>query len=82
MQSSKLVWGIICIVIGISGFIISANYVLALEALCLGIGILLSGLANNNKDKSKKGKTLSAVGSVFYVLGVLLILYNIFFNTK
>ncbi|MDQ3041826.1 MAG: hypothetical protein M3R11_05530 [Acidobacteriota bacterium] len=60
----------------------SANYMLASEALFLGAGILLYGLANNNKDKSEKGKMLSSMGSVFYVLGAILIFYNTFFHTK
>jgi hypothetical protein len=74
--------GIICVLIGISGFVLSIRYVLALEAMFLGLGILLYGLANNNKDKSERGKMLTSVGSVFYVLGVLLIFYNLFFNSK
>ena len=72
--------GIICILIGASGFILSIRYLLALEALFLGIGVLLYGLANNNKDQSKRGKMLSNIGSVFYVLGAILIFYNTFFN--
>ncbi len=74
--------GIICILIGTSGFIRSASYALSLEALFLGMGILLYGLSNNNKDKSAKGKTLTGIGSIFYILGVILIFYNTFFNTK
>jgi hypothetical protein len=74
--------GLVCILIGVSGFIMSENYVLAFEALFLGIGILLYGLANNNKDKSERGKILTSIGSVFYILGVILIFYNTFFNTK
>ena len=74
--------GIVCILIGISGFITSTHYILALEAVFLGAGILLFGLANNNKDKSERGKTLSSIGWVFYILGALLIFYNIFFHSK
>ena len=74
--------GLICVLIGVSGFILSIRYLLALEALCLGTGILLFGLANNNKDKSEKGKMLSLIGSVFYVLGAILIFYNLFFGWK
>ena len=74
--------GIICVLIGVSGFIKSIHYMPALEAMFMGLGILLYGLANSNKDKSERGKRLTAVGSVFYVLGVILIFYNLFFNSK
>ncbi|MEP6902226.1 MAG: hypothetical protein ABJA66_10780 [Actinomycetota bacterium] len=70
--------GIICVLIGISGFILSENFSLSLEALFLGIGILLFGLANNNKDKSERGKTLTNIGSIFFLLGTILIFYNTF----
>jgi hypothetical protein len=74
--------GLTFILIGISGFILSIRYLLALEALCLGTGILLFGLANNNEDKSEKGKMLSIIGFMFYVLGAILIFYNLFFGWK
>lgn len=74
--------GIACLLIGASGFIMSECRLLALQSLFLGVGILLSGLTDNNKDKSEKGKTLASIGFVFYVLGAILIFYNTFFNTK
>lgn len=74
--------GLICILIGGSGFFLSESFLLSLEALCLGIGILLYGLANNNKDKSERGKIFTAVGSFFYIIGMCLIFYNLFFNSK
>ena len=70
--------GIICVLIGFSGFILSENFSLSLEALFLGIGILLFGLANNNKDKSERGKTLTNIGSIFSLFGTILIFYNTF----
>lgn len=74
--------GIVCVVIGVSGFVMSMRYTLAFEAMFLGLGILLYGLANNNKDKSERGKLLTFVGSAFYVLGLILIFYNLFFNSN
>lgn len=74
--------GIACLLIGTSGFIMSEHRMLALQSLFLGVGILLYGLANNNKDESEKGKMLTSVGSIFFVLGVILIFYNTFFHTK
>ena len=72
--------GIVCLLIGAGGFIMSIRYLLALEAMFLGLGLLLYGLANNNKDKSNRGKMLTSIGSVFYVLGAILIFYDLFFN--
>jgi len=74
--------GIVCLLIGTSGFIMSEHHMLTLQTLFLGVGILLYGLTNNNKDKSERGKMLTSIGSVFYVLGVLSIFYNTFFHTK
>lgn len=89
MKENKTPWaavqigsGIVCILIGLSGFIMSANFALSLEVLFLGAGTLLFGLSNNNKNTSEKGKTLSVAGSVFFTLGVILIFYNTFFNSK
>jgi hypothetical protein len=74
--------GIVCVLTGVSGFILSDRYTLAFESLFLGLGILLYGLANNNTDKSERGKTLTTIGAIFYVLGAILIFYNLFFNSK
>jgi hypothetical protein len=87
MKENKTPWaifqiglGLVCVLIGISGFILSAQFWLSLEALFLGVGVLLFGLTNNNTNKSDKGKTMSYTAYGFYILGVLLIFYNTFFT--
>lgn len=72
--------GIICILMGVSGFTLAVQYNLALELIFFGVGVLLFGLANNNKDKSERGKMLTRIGAVFYIIGAILIFYNLFFG--
>ena len=74
--------GLFCILVGVSGFILSARFLSWLEALCLGIGFLLFGLTNNNSDKSEKGKIFSFLAYIFYIIGIILLFYITFFNSK
>jgi hypothetical protein len=74
--------GIICLLIGASGFILSKNSSLSLEALFLGGGVLLSGLANSNTDKSERGKALTAFGTLLLCIGMVFIFYNTFLSGK
>ncbi len=70
--------GTILIIIGVSRFFISNQYLLPLESLFLGIGILLDGLTNNIKDKSKQEKALNRLGIIFIITGIILLFYNTF----
>jgi hypothetical protein len=74
--------GIIFILISVSSFIFAAHQALAIQNLFLGAGILLSGLSDNNKDKSERGKILSYGGSVFSLIGAILVLYNTFLSSN
>ncbi len=64
--------GIISILMGISVFIVSVNYISGLNLLLMGTGVLLYGLTNNNADKSSKGKMLSFIASIFIVIASIL----------
>ena len=86
MKENKSPWtvfqiglGIILILGGLSGFILSQKYLLASENLLMGAGLLLFGLSDNNKDESKKGKRLFNLGSILLIFGVGLILFDAFF---
>ncbi len=57
--------GIICILIGVSGFVQYVSFVVVFQILFLGAGLLLYGLTNNNADKSERGKMLSNIASIF-----------------
>lgn len=54
------------------------QYLFPLETLLIGISILLNGLANNSKDKSKRGKILTLLSAIFLFAGIILLFYNIF----
>jgi len=73
--------GIACLLIGVSGFLLSVDYILALEGLFLGAAVLLYGLINNTV-KAEKGKILSYIASGCMIIAFILIFYNSFFNTK
>lgn len=64
------------IFIAVDSFIFTE--LLRLEWLLIGISILLMGLSNNTKDKSKRGKTLTLLSVIFQIAGVTLLFYNIF----
>ena len=85
MKENFSTYAIIQICLGITLIIFSAfrfftlnQYLLPLESLFLGIGLLLNGLANNSKDKSKRGKILSFLGLIFLITGTILFFYNTF----
>jgi uncharacterized membrane protein len=76
----KICLGVICILIGISRFVFSANYLLGAESLFLGLGVLLYGLENIFEVDSGKRKTLTYIGIVSIIIGVILLFYNTFFR--
>ena len=74
--------GIICILVGISGFLKGAGIVGAFQILFIGAGLLLYGLTNNNSDKSERGKMLSNMASVFMIVASILYFYIYFYGSK
>jgi predicted membrane protein len=74
--------GIICFLIGISGFLQHVDFLLIIQILFLGVGLLLYGLTNNNTDKSERGKMLSNIASIFMIIVGILSFYNYFYNSK
>ena len=74
--------GVICLLIGVSAFFVSVDFILGTTLLFLGTGVLLHGVTNNNTDKSEKGKMLSLVATICVVIASGLIFYNMFFNSK
>ena len=85
MKENFSTYAIIQICLGITLIIFSAfrfftlnQYLFPLESLFLGTGLLLNGLANNSKDKSKRGKALNLLSLIFLIAGVTLLFYNIF----
>jgi hypothetical protein len=74
--------GIICLLIGVSGFLQNSNFILIFQNLFLGAGLLLYGLTNNNTDKSARGKMLSNIAAIFIIIVGLLSFYNYFYNSK
>lgn len=74
--------GVICILLGINGFLKHAGFVGIFQILFLGGGLLLYGLTNNNTDKSERGKMLSNTASVFMIATSILYFYNSFYGSK
>ncbi len=74
--------GIICLLLGVNGFLKSDSYIPIFQILFLGAGLLLYGLTNNNTDKSERGKMLSNIASIFMIATSVLYFYIYFYGSK
>ena len=67
------------LILGGVWFAVSENFLLSIESVFIGLGLLLYGFTNNTKDKSASGKILTYIGTTFYIIGLALAVYNTFF---
>ena len=74
--------GIICLLLGVIGFVKEGEIIMPLHIIFLGFGLLLYGLTNNNADKSERGKMLSNIASIFLIVASILFFYNYFYGSK
>lgn len=68
--------GIICFLMVVSSFVLQDVSTTTFQLLFLGVAILLYGLSNNNTDKSKRGKMMSAIASVCIIISAIISFYG------